>query len=161
MTSLEQAAGELQARLVGSWHGRARLWFEPGEPAEDERVEGEIRAIAGGSWVRHDYSTTINGQPAHGSALVGFLAQPGTWQVAWVDGFHTSASGIMLSAGPAAETDTRIGVLGSYEAGDGPAWGWRTEYVPGDGALVVRHFNVSPDGGEELAVQFDYEARSA
>lgn len=152
----ERAARDLQLRLVGSWRGRARLWFEPGEPAHDQRVEGEILDI-GGRWVRHDYSTPIGGTLELGSALIGcVVAKKNVWQIAWVDSFHTASSGVMLSTGALADTATKIDALGSYEAGDGPRWGWRTEYEPVEGGLVVRHFNLTPDGEETLAVQFDY-----
>ena len=159
MARLEQVAQRLQARLIGSWHGRARLWFEPGDPAYDETVEGDVAATMNGRWVRHEYSTVIDGQREYGSALIGFVASKRIWQIAWVDSFHTSSGGVMVSEGPTDETDSAIDALGSYEAGDGPRWGWRTEYEPVDDGLVVRHFNVSPAGEEVLAVQFDYERR--
>ncbi len=159
MTTLEQVAQELQARLIGSWQGRARLWFEPGDPTYDEKVEGDVAAIAAGRWARHDYSTVIDGRLEHGSALIGFVAPKRIWQIAWVDSFHTSSGGVMLSEGQTTEIDVAVHALGSYEAGDGPRWGWRTEYEPTDDGLVVRHFNVSPAGEEGLAVQFDYERR--
>lgn len=157
--AVEQAAHDLQLRLVGSWSGRARLWFEPGEPAHDERVEGEIVDIGGGRWVRHDYSTPIDGTLEQGSALIGYTVAKNIWQIAWVDSFHTSSGAVMLSTGALADIGTKVDALGSYDAGAGPRWGWRTEYEPVEGGLVVRHFNLTPDGEETLAVQFDYGSR--
>ncbi len=140
--------------LTGSWSGRARLWFEADVLACDDGVEGETVAVGGGRWLRHDYTTRIEDKEHRGSALIG-RGPAGAWQVAWVDTFHTAGTGIMLSEGPA--SDNEVMVLGSYPAGEGPPWGWRTVYEPAGDALVVRHHNISPDGEETLAVQFDLE----
>ena len=78
------------------------------------------------------------------------------WQAAWVDTFHTSSTGIMLSEGPYSEGSPSVCVLGSYAAPPGPPWGWRTSFAPAGDRLLIRHFNVSPAGEDGLAAEIDY-----
>ena len=144
----------LLARMEGDWRGTARLWFEPGEPHEEQEVSGSVVLLGDGRWARHDYSTPIDGATHSGSQLIGFHRDERVWQVAWVDTFHTGSEIMRLEG--AAEDAGAISVLGSYGAGDGPRWGWRTSFEPATGSLAVRHWNITPDGEETLAVQFDY-----
>ena len=78
------------------------------------------------------------------------------WQAAWVDTFHTSSTGIMLSEGPYAEGGASISVLGAYAAPSGPAWGWRTSFEPTGHRLLIRQLNITPAGEEGRAVETDY-----
>ncbi|RYF40544.1 MAG: DUF1579 domain-containing protein, partial [Burkholderiales bacterium] len=43
------------ARMAGQWEGRFRLWFEPGQPAEDSVQRGSIRVLLGGRVLLHEY----------------------------------------------------------------------------------------------------------
>ncbi|MBJ7329651.1 MAG: DUF1579 family protein [Solirubrobacteraceae bacterium] len=145
--------------LVGSWAGPGRLWFEagpPAPPASEAPVQGGIARVHR-HWVRHEYATTIDEVEHSGTALIGAIAPRALWQVAWVDSFHTAGTGLMISEGPIVPGSTTIDVVGSYLDGGGTAWGWRTSFAPeGDGNLAVRHWNITPDGEEALAVEFAY-----
>jgi hypothetical protein len=155
-TSLETGPHAQLARALGRWRGTARLWFEPGILAAEDSVTGEISSVGAGRWVRHDYATRIDGTEHAGSALLGFHLGERAWQVSWVDTFHTGSE-IMLSEGPLAEDPgAPISVLGSYGDGDRDRWGWRTTFEIADDGLLVRHFNITPQGEEALAVEFDY-----
>jgi hypothetical protein len=154
-TSLASGPHALLARMTGRWAGRGRVWLEdPGAPYCDEPVTGTVDAIHGGRWIRHEYATRIDDAEQTGTALVGFDLSAGVWQAAWVDSWHTSGT-IMRFEGPH-NGDDELSVLGSYAAGDGPRWGWRTTFAPGRDRLLVRHFNIEPEGAEALAVEFDY-----
>ncbi|CAA9546822.1 MAG: hypothetical protein AVDCRST_MAG79-2372 [uncultured Thermoleophilia bacterium] len=142
------------ARLAGSWAGRATLLFEPGIVHAEGPVTGRIELLHDGRFAEHRYTTPIGEAESTGRALIGCELDRRLWQVAWVDSFHTGTS-IMLSEGPYDEGREVVDVLGRYHVPDGPPWGWRTTYEPGDGRLVVRHYNVTPDGEAALAVQFD------
>ena len=128
-TSLETGPHAQLARVLGRWRGTARLWFEPGTLAAEDSVTGEISSVGAGRWVRHDYATRIDGTEHTGSALLGLHLDDRTWQVAWVDTFHTGSE-IMLSEGPLADD-------------------------PGApiAVVLVRHFNITPQGEEALAVE--------
>ena len=50
----------------------------------------------------------------------------------------------------------KISTLGSYFAGEGPRWGWRTELDDQtDGALRTRMFNIEPGSAETLGVEIE------
>lgn len=154
-TSLASGPHALLARLVGTWQGRARLWFEPGDPVDDQAIEGTIEPVAGGRFVRHRYRTQVMGDEHSGEAIIGCDLARRRWQVAWIDTFHTGEQ-IMFSEGAWAAGDTRLDVRGSYPAEEGPDWGWRTTMEPAADGAVVQHHNVTPDGAETLAVDITY-----
>lgn len=141
--------------MAGTWTGRARLWFEPDVVHAEGVVTGEVELLHDGRFAQHRYSTPIGETATTGRALIGCALDRATWQVAWIDSFHTGTA-IMLSEGPHAPGADVIAVLGRYHVPDAEPWGWRTTFEPGDRTLVVRHHNVAPDGSEALAVQFDY-----
>jgi hypothetical protein len=143
------------ARMVGQWRGTARLWLEPDVLTWEDTVEGRIEPVLDGRFVRHDYTTPIDGDVHTGIALIGASLGALAWQVAWVDTFHNGTD-IMLSTGPIDPGATSVDVLGSYGAPAGPPWGWRTTMVPSDGRLRVRHFNITPEGREALGAELDY-----
>lgn len=155
LSSTQTEAQALLAELVGAWRGRARLWVEPGVLRCEADVRGEIVPLHGGRWLSHSYTTQIDGADESGTALIGFAADHGTWQVAWVDTWHTGTE-ILLSEGVLLASRRTIAVMTSYAAGDGPPWQWRTEFAAGEGALTIRHFNITADGDEAIAAEFAY-----
>lgn len=159
MTALAASSSEgahaLLAELVGTWHGRARLWVEPGVLHCEDEVGGEITALHGGRWVMHRYATRIDNVEESGTALIGAVLGRDVWQMAWVDTWHTGTE-ILLSEGDVDKGLSAIAVTTSYAAETGPPWKWRTEFEPGGDALAVRHFNINPQGDEAIAVEFAY-----
>ena len=157
------SASEVQPRLAGlagEWSGTAKLWFEPDVLASEDVVSGTIVLLHDGRAARHDYRTVVDGSACTGTALLAASNSPSSWQIAWIDTFHTGAA-IMFSTGPRGDGDGAggpIDVLGSYEA-DGQTWGWRTTFESEGDRLLVRHYNVMPGEDGALAVEFDYRRR--
>ena len=144
------------ATFVGSWRGVARLWLEPDVLTCEDSVEGRVDSVAGGRFLRFDYTALIDGDTHTGMALIGCSLTPMEWQVAWVDTFHNGTE-IMLSKGPATIDAESVDVLGSYAATPpGPPWGWRTTMSsPSSDRLLVQHFNVTPAGEQALGAEFN------
>lgn len=143
------------ARMAGDWEGTFRLWFTPDELACEAPQRGRIRSVLGGRFLLHEYESRFNDEPIEGIALYGFHLDDNEWQAAWGETFGTGTQ-LMLCSGPG--DDPRLDVLGSYGDGQGgPRWGWRTRLEqPDDDTLLVRMFNLSPDGQEYLAVETRY-----
>lgn len=151
----EGGAHHRLARMAGRWEGATKVWFEPGDPADTSPQSGVIRLLGGGRWLLHEYEGAFRGKPQQGVALLAFHLDAGAYESAWVDSFHTGTS-IMSSTGPV--DDGQFNALSSYGDGQGgPPWGWRTQFEqPADDELILRMFNISPQGAETLAVETRY-----
>lgn len=146
---------QLLPRLVGSWEGTCRTWFEPGKRADESRIKGTIRSLFGGQQFRHEYVGTIQGKLRHGDETMALNSVTKQFEVAWVDDYHMNYA-IMFSVGGA--TERGFAVTGKYDVGpDTPPWGWRTEFeLVDDNYLTITAFNIMPDGQEAKGVETTY-----
>lgn len=146
------APADLLAALVGDWSGTNRLYFEPGNLAEESDTSGWVRLAVGGRAAVHEYRWSFEGDTHTGLALVTFTDEG--FQGSWVDTFHTAGSIMALAPVPGTPPDDVV-VQGSYPAGDGPDWGWRIQWArAADGSgLAVTMWNVPPNGDPGVAVE--------
>lgn len=146
------------AQLVGDWSGTMRLWLEPGQLTDEQPTAGSVRSILGGRFVLHEYSGVVGDTPASGLAIHGYDLAEQRFVTAWVDSWHNGTA-IMLSCGDPAAWPGPASVLGSYPDGQGgPRWGWRTLVeLPGSESLMITHYNITPEGEEAKAVEWDYK----
>ncbi|MCA8915564.1 MAG: DUF1579 domain-containing protein [Planctomycetes bacterium] len=149
---------KLLASMVGEWRGVAKTWFEPGKIGDESPVEGTTRLIANGNFLLHEYEGTLMGGHMQGLAIIGYYNGGKRWQTAWVNNHHNGTR-IMVSEGKEGAPTDKPNVLGSYPAGDGsPDWGWRTTLeLRSPDNLVLMHYNITPEGEESPAVEFDYK----
>ncbi len=140
--------------LVGEWEGVYKLWLEPGVLRSESPARASIRAVLAGRYVVVDYHWADRGAPQEGTMLLGCDGED-AWQMAWVDTWHTSRSIMSCTGGAGAD----LSILGSYDHAD-EQWGWRTTWAMSCADhLVVRAWNISPHGKEELATEMAYERR--
>jgi len=141
--------------LTGRWRGTYRLIVEPGEPARESQSTAVVAPVAGGRFVRIDYTWGDRDKPEDGSILFGRDRTRGVVTALWVDSWHMSDK-VMTCEGPSADAES-LEVRGSYAAPPGPDWGWRTMVETAEeDALRMLMYNVSPDGKEEMAVEASY-----
>lgn len=151
----------IPARLIGAmgqWDGQNKLWFEPGSAAFESETSAEVRGEAAGRMLALRYTWSHEGKPCEGILVLGDDVKAGRCDVAWADSFH-NGDRLMPLTGPAAG-DGVPDVRGSYPAPPGPDWGWRiTVEHPSADALVMRMYNITPDGTAALAVEASYARR--
>jgi len=150
---------DVLARTEGRWEGTARTWFEPGKLADTSPIRGTVRLVLDGAFALHEYEGSLSGQAMKGLAIHGYAKGERRFETAWIDSCHNGTR-IMVSLGEASAWSggDAASVFGTYPAPEGPDWGWRTEVdvAQTPERLVIRHFNVTPDGEEALAVEIDY-----
>ena len=153
-TAARNSTRELLAALVGTWTGTYRLWLEPGTPRVEGPSHGTGRPVLDGRFVALDYDWVDADGPQAGTMLLG-CTDEGTWEMAWVDTWHTGRSILFCQGGPAAD------VLGGY----GPPeqrWGWRTRFdLVSPEELVITAWNVEPTGEETKATEATYRRAGA
>ena len=66
---------------------------------------------------------------------------------------------MMWSEGTARK-DGVISVTGSYHAGGGEHWGWRTTFEQDKEVLRMRAINIEPNGKEHPAIETDWRRAS-
>jgi hypothetical protein len=149
--------GEL-SKLVGTWQGTSRVWFEPGKLGEEARIEGSIRAVLDGRFVLHEYHSQLMGQPQHGIAIIGYHLDEQRYESAWIDSGHMGTA-IMFATSEGVASG--VGLLGHYGDGaGGPSWGWRTQIeLKSPDRLLITAYNISPAGEEAKATEIAYRRR--
>ena len=148
--SLADGPHHLLGRLAGGWTGASKTWFKPGELADESLFEGRFTTALDGRFALFEYTSEMQGKPRGGRAWYGFHLDDGEFTKAWIDTFHTGTL-IMTFSGAAVEGGFEV--AGSYAAGDGPRWGWRSRVVLADDDLVITDFNVTPDGQAAKAIE--------
>jgi hypothetical protein len=121
----------------------------------DNPQESAAKAIV--SPGRVEYSWAHEDEP-HAGAFA-FFGSGGRLRARWTDTWH--AKDPMSCSGT--EKDGVVKVTGTYSAGDGPDWSWRTEFrVDAPDKLNIKMYNILPDSlfpdqaeRELLAVNMD------
>ncbi|MBL8521210.1 MAG: DUF1579 family protein [Betaproteobacteria bacterium] len=146
--------------LSGEWKGVKRLYLEGARGPEILcGMRLTLAAAARGCFDEFAYTWSFEGRPCEGVLLLGYDEPADLATAAWIDSWHQSARVMHLSG---SRTNERtFSVRGAYAAPPGPDWGWRIDIgvprIEAPDLLSIKMFNVSPEGGEELAVVMELE----
>ena len=118
----------------GAWAGTNTLWMKyPENP-----LESAARVVVSAG--RIEYSWAYQGEPQSGTFV--FSGSGGELRAQWTDTWH--AKDPMACRGT--DQDGVVTVTGTYSAGDGPDWSWRTEFrLGGPDRLNIKMYNILPD----------------
>ena len=141
-------------KLVGKWKGTYRLWMYPKKESEDSATTAEIRFVGADKFLLFTYTWVQGEKNQEGVFLLG--GDKDVASATWGDSWHMAPQP-MICEGVLEDDGNKLVLNGHYSAG--PAkWGWRTELTLKDsGTLVMKAFNISPEGQEALAIQSEME----
>jgi hypothetical protein len=146
-----ETAKAFYAELEGAWGGSYSLWLRPGTPAQESDIKATFQPAAKGNYCLMTYSWKRENETQEGVFLFGGQGKAAT--ATWGDSFHMAAEP-MLCKGELKDGGKKLIVTGSYSVGEGPDWGWRTEFTrQGPESLLMEAYNIMPDGVEALAVK--------
>lgn len=140
---------------AGHWQGANTLQDPMSGQPDRSPATASITPMLGGTFVRFDYTWRYQGNPQEGSILFGYTVDEQVITAYWIDSWHMADKG-MICRGDVT-TDSGISVFGTYDAGEGPEWGWRIVVMPTEKEKVrVIMYNIDPEGQAELAVEAVY-----
>ncbi len=137
--------------LVGGWTGPYSLWTRPGTPVQKSEITAQFQTLAKDNYFLMTYVWEQGGKTQEGVFLFGGHANEAT--ATWGDSFHMVPVP-MQCKGELMEDGKKLVFKAKYSVGQGPAWGWRTEFtLRGPDALLMEAYNITPEGLEGLAVK--------
>lgn len=142
---------DFYTKLKGDWKGLYHLWLRPGTPAQKSDITAYFQSAAKGNYFLMTYSWKKGDEVQEGVFLFGGHGKAAT--ATWGDSFHMVPEP-MQCKGELKDDGKKLIVKGSYSMGEGPAWGWRTEFTQqGPKSLLMEAYNIMPNGVEGLAVK--------
>jgi hypothetical protein len=153
--SMEHGFHKSLLQLEGHWEGTNRVWFEPGNPIDTAQITGKMSSVLGGRFLEWQYDTAFQSTAIEGKMLFGLYLKLNKYELTWVDTFHTGT--FMMYASGIAEGDI-FNATGHYVAGENneQTWGWRTTLeIISNNEIIIRAYNITPEGEEQLALQYD------
>ena len=137
--------------MAGQWQGDYKLWLDPSKDPALSDTTLVVKPTANHSYFLIHYNWMFQGQDKAGVFLLGGKDQQ--VQASWGDSFHMEPLPMICQG----ELDgDKLVMLGSYPAG-AEEWRWRTEFSLHAGKLVMRAYNISPSGQEDIAVEAVYQ----
>ena len=131
---------------AGQWHGTVKTWLDPdGEPIVNP-MDATTSAVLGGKSLQIDYRSHVGEKRSDGLMILGEDMTTGRPSLTWIDTFHTGGNVGNFAA------DENGSLRGSYAAGE-ETWHWRILIQHTGDSLRIQHWNISPSGGEEHAIE--------
>ncbi len=144
--------------MTGDWSGTYRLWLHPGAEVQVSQSNAHVSVEGNGAYAVMSYDWVWKEKPQSGVFL--FEGPSDHVTATWGDSWHQQPA-TMRCEGSFSD-EGKLVVLGSYSGGEGPDWGWRTQFnLVGEDSMVMEVYNITPDGQEALAVRAEYKRDSS
>ena len=137
--------------IAGQWQGNYKLWLDPSKEPAVSPTSLVVKPTANHSYYLIHYDWLFKDQMKAGVFLIGGKDQQA--QATWGDSFHMEPLAMNCQG---ELTDDKLMVVGTYPAGD-QEWGWRTEFSSQGKELIMRAYNISPAGQEDIALEAIYQ----
>ncbi|HMS08884.1 MAG TPA: DUF1579 family protein [Pyrinomonadaceae bacterium] len=142
--------------LVGEWKGtnRLNLSFLPDPIFESPSTAKAIKRM-NGQCLEIAYTWVYEGEQHEGVILITGSGKDNSVSAFWTDSWHSKY--VLMECKGTISDEGVLNMMGHYTVPGHPAWGWRTEIVPGEESFKYLMFNVSPEGEEDWAVETVFE----
>jgi hypothetical protein len=143
------------AGLVGRWTGNYRLHTpQPDVEVHESKTDASVELRVKEQFLTVEYDWEYDGKRQEGVLILGCDEVSDAVQVVWTDSWHMSHKFIVFDG--TVDNSGHVNVIGTYFVPDQPDWQWRTEILPSKDLFEIRMYNVSPEGGENIAVAAGY-----
>ena len=143
----------LPESLPGKWSGTNQLYFEGDVFASASTAQAHIAEQ--GQFISISYTWQFDTQAQDGRIIFQTKLGEDPTRAVWLDSWHVKRD-IMVCQATQNQAGTVL-IKGSYPFPPGPDWNWRIEIsTTTAGLLLIRMFNISPNGLEALAVSAQY-----
>jgi hypothetical protein len=137
---------------VGLWRGESRLLLHrPVEETYLSVMTAETEQTMQQQALLMRYAWQVEDEPQDGLFVLNQLDD--VVAGLWFDSWHMANSSMTTTG---ARLDGGLSVCGSYPTSEGPDWEWRILLQPAANSRLLRMFNITPEGDEELAVDADF-----
>jgi hypothetical protein len=145
--------------FAGAWRGTNRLLMHGPGGLEEFVSESTLEAAVGldGLLLEVRYRWSHDGKRCDGLLVAGADEKARNVNAAWMDTFHQRAGLMMLTGAETADTGGFL-VKGSFEAPEGPPWGWTIALrLDAAGDLLFEMDIITPAGESGPAVRAVYQ----
>jgi Protein of unknown function (DUF1579) len=98
------------ATMAGTFDVKAKMWMQPGAPAQESTGTSENKMIMGGRYLEQNYEGTMMGQPFSGMGITAYDNVTKQYMGSWAD---TMTTGLMISSGSAGSAPNTIKMTAS------------------------------------------------
>jgi hypothetical protein len=131
---------------AGHWRGTVDTWLDPSAPPANNPIAATTAHLVDGKTVQVEYRSHVGEHRSDGIMILGIDIATNRPCLTWIDTFHTGANVMLFAAGENGDFH------GAYAAG-AEIWRWRVVVRAAADELHFAHFNISPDGQEDRAIE--------
>jgi len=149
-------AHEVLASKVGTWNLKVHMFMSPGAPSTDTTGTSTMQWIMDGRYIQDTTTGDFNGQPFHGSGLMGYDNMKHAYVGSWIDNMGTA---IVTSEGhydAKSKTFHFTSMMPDAMVAQAYVHSSSTETWTDSDHWVMRTYSPGPDGKDYLNMEIEY-----